>query len=294
MTAKQLRAFLAVAENFSFAQACEQLHLSQSALSLAIKALEESLGGALFSRTTRSVRLTPEGQALLPLARRLVAEWDNIEGEMRQRFSLQQGQVAVAAMPSFAANLLPEIIQRFVRSYPRVNVKIQDVVNEQVMEMVAARQVELGVGFEPPASGPLAFTPLFTDRFIAVVPKGSAFAGSASVSWAQLVEAPFIALQRPSSVRLMLEQELKQKGLEWRVALESHQLATIGSLVAAGLGVSVVPNLCRPHMTALGAICKPVTDPVINKPVGIITRKDHELSVAAQSFFEALEALRHQ
>lgn len=111
MTVKQIRAFLAVAHSLSFALACERLHLSQSALSLTIKALEEGLGGRLFTRNTRNVALTPEGEALLPLARRLIADWDNAEDELRQRFTLQRGRVTVAAMPSFAGNLLPPILK---------------------------------------------------------------------------------------------------------------------------------------------------------------------------------------
>lgn len=103
MTLKQIRAFLAVAQSLSFAVACERLHLSQSALSLTIKALEEGLGGRLFSRNTRNVALTPEGESLLPLARRLIADWDNAEDEMRQRFTLQRGRVTLAAMPSLPA-----------------------------------------------------------------------------------------------------------------------------------------------------------------------------------------------
>lgn len=79
MTVKQLRAFLAVAQSLSFAQACERLHLSQPALSLAIKNLEQSLGGQLLVRTTRSVALTPEGETLLPIAVRLLADWDNAD-----------------------------------------------------------------------------------------------------------------------------------------------------------------------------------------------------------------------
>ena len=89
MTVKQLRAFLAVAQSLSFAQACERLHLSQPALSLAIKNLEQSLGGQLLVRTTRSVALTPEGETLLPIAVRLLADWDNAEDLLRQHFTLQ-------------------------------------------------------------------------------------------------------------------------------------------------------------------------------------------------------------
>lgn len=109
-------------------------------LSLTIKALEESLGGRLFSRTTRNVALTPEGESLLPLARRLIADWDNAEDEMRQRFTLQRGRVTLAAMPSFAGNLLPPILKTFRARYPKVNVTVNDVINEQVLEMVRDRQ----------------------------------------------------------------------------------------------------------------------------------------------------------
>lgn len=109
MTVKQLRAFLAVARTLSFTQACEQLHLSQPALSLAIKGLEDSLGGRLLIRTTRSVRLTPEGESLVPLAKRLLVEWDNTEDALRQRFTLQLGRLSLAAMPAFAGNLLAPV-----------------------------------------------------------------------------------------------------------------------------------------------------------------------------------------
>ena len=165
MTVKQIRAFLAVAQSLSFAVACERLHLSQSALSLTIKALEEGLGGRLFTRNTRNVALTAEGESLVPLARRLIADWDNAEDELRQRFTLQRGRVTLAAMPSFAGNLLPPILKTFRARYPKVNVTVNDVINEQVLEMVRDRQVELGVAFEPTQSSSLAFTPLYMDRF---------------------------------------------------------------------------------------------------------------------------------
>src|SRR3546814_17280022 len=87
---------------------------------------------------------------------------------MRQRFTLQRGRVTLAAMPSFAGNLLPPILKTFRARYPNVNVTVNDVINEQVLEMVRDRHVELGVAFEPMQSSSLAFTPLYLDRFVAV------------------------------------------------------------------------------------------------------------------------------
>lgn len=290
MTVKQLRAFLAVAQTLSFAQASERLHVSQSALSLAIKALETQLGGALFGRTTRQVRLTPEGEALLPLARRLIAEWDDVEDALRRRFRLQQGRVVVAAMPSFAANRLPPLLAAFRDRYPRVGVTVHDVINEQVIEMVQAQRVELGIAFEPPAVAGLTFAPMYLDRFVAAVPQQSPLAGQDVVTWAQLLEQPFIALQRPSQVRLMLERHLKARALTLPVAFESHQLGTVGRMVSSGLGVSAVPALCIEQMEAMGVRCLALTDPVIERSVGVLKRADQDLSVAAQALYDVLLA----
>ncbi|MCL6702713.1 LysR family transcriptional regulator [Pseudomonas sp. T1.Ur] len=289
MTLKQIRAFLAVAQSLSFAVACERLHLSQSALSLTIKALEEGLGGRLFSRNTRNVALTPEGESLLPLARRLVADWDNAEDEMRQRFTLQRGRVTLAAMPSFAGNLLPPILKTFRARFPNVNVTVNDVINEQVLEMVRDRHVELGVAFEPMQGSSLAFTPLYRDRFVAVVPLDSPLARRDDIQWETLLEQPFITLQRPSTVRVMLEEHLQARGWKLPVEFESHQLATVGRMVASGLGVSAVPALCVGQMHELGARCITLSDPVIERAIGVLTKPGYELSAAAQALFDTLK-----
>ncbi|PMY60249.1 MULTISPECIES: LysR family transcriptional regulator [Pseudomonas] len=288
MTVKQIRAFLAVAQSLSFAVACERLHLSQSALSLTIKALEDGLGGRLFSRNTRNVALTPEGEALVPLARRLIADWDNAEDELRQRFTLQRGRVTLAAMPSFAGNLLPPILKTFRARYPQVNVTVNDVINEQVLEMVRDRQVELGVAFEPQQSASLQFTPLYIDRFVAVVPSDSPLADLKDIDWQSLLEQPFITLQRPSTVRVMLEEHLRARQMKLPVEFESHQLATVGRMVASGLGVSAVPALCAGQMRELGARCITLRDPVVERAVGVLTNPGHELSSAAQALFDIL------
>ncbi|PSS58328.1 LysR family transcriptional regulator [Pseudomonas sp. BBP2017] len=289
MNVKQLRAFVTVAKYQSFAQAGEHLHLSQPALSLTIKALEDNLGGALLSRTTRSVSLTPEGEVLLPLARQLLADWDNTEELLRQRFTLQLGRVSIAAMPAFAGNLLPAVLKVFRQRYPRVNVTVHDVINEQVLELVRHRRVELGIGIEPEASAPMLFKPLYLDRFVAVVPTDSPLAQQAQVSWRELLAEDFIALQRPSAVRLLLEQALAAEHGKLAVAFESHQLSTIGRMVANGLGVSAVPALCIGQMQELGACCVPLVEPIIERRIGVSLLADHKLSAAAQALLDVLQ-----
>ncbi|MEY1660541.1 LysR family transcriptional regulator [Isoalcanivorax beigongshangi] len=292
MTVQQLRAFLAVADTLSFAQASECLHRSQSALSLTIKTLEQNLGGALFLRTTRQVVLTREGEQLLAAARHLVADWDRTEQMIKGRFSLQQGDVTLAAMPAFAANVLPPILRRFRESHPHVQIRVHDVINEQVMEMVQAHRVELGIVFQPPDASPLSFEPLYQDRFVAVVPADDELAGSAAVSWPQLLQRPFIALQSPSVVRSLVDAALAAHPHALPVAIESHQLTTVGRMVACGLGVSAVPAMCRDQMEALGARCVALHDPQVSRAVGLLTRGPDQLSAAAQAFCQLLRDAR--
>lgn len=291
MNHRQLRAFVAVAQTLSFAQAGERLHLSQPALSLSIKALEESLGGPLLVRSTRNVSLTPEGETLLGLARQLLADWDNTEELLRQHFTLQRGRVSIAAMPSFAGNLLPQGLRHFKDLHPKVNVAVHDVVNEQVLEMVRQQRVELGIGFEPAATSSLVFQPLFTDRFVAVVPQGSPLSLQPSVTWSRLLEEDFITLQRPSAVRLLLEADLQARHGRLAVAFESHQLSTVGRMVACGLGVSAVPALCTGQMHEAGAQCLPLEEPRIERRIGLMRLADHRLSSAAQALHDVLLAV---
>jgi len=288
MTPRQLKAFVAVAQTLSFARACERLHMSQPALSLAIRNLEISLGGPLLSRTTRQVKLTPEGVTLLPQAVRLLADWDNVTERLKQRFTLQKGHVTIAAMPSFAGSVLPRILRAYRERFPNVEVSVHDVVQEQVIELVEEGRVELGLGFEPEGESALDFETLFVDRFIAIVPRKPEFAKAKSISWAQLLTHDFIALQRPSSTRQLLEQSLTKNGIELRVALESHQLATITQLVAAGLGVSVVPSILEAQVIASGAQVLRLSRPVVSKPVGLITARSEHLSAAASALREAM------
>jgi LysR family carnitine catabolism transcriptional activator len=103
-TVKQLRGFVAIADTGSFAEACEQLHLSQPALSVSIRKLEEETGGLLFARSTRSVALTPEGHQFLPVAKRLLEDWTQGFEDLQQLFTLQRGKLTIAAMPSYASN----------------------------------------------------------------------------------------------------------------------------------------------------------------------------------------------
>lgn len=286
---RQLRAFVTLAQSQSFAEAAERLHLSQPALSTSIRNMEEAVGGSLFARSTRSLELSPEARRFLPVARRLLADWDMAFDDLGRTFSLQQGKVSVAVMPSLAMNQFPGALVAFQQRFPEINITIEDVVMELVIDAVRDGDVDIGITFEPEQLDGVEFTPLFVDRFIALLPPDSPLATRQRLSWPALVEYPFIAMNRGSWSRATTDRALDSAGVVPDRLLEAGQLATIGRMVSVGLGVAAVPQLCREQMESMGVICKPLGGPAIERRVGIFTRRRHALSRAAAALVEQLQ-----
>lgn len=287
-TIKQLRAFVTVARTHSLAEASAQLHVSQPAISIAIRSLEESLGGALFSREGRQLVLTPEGASFVARAQQLLHNWDNTLDAVQQRFRLQQGQLSIAAIPAFALNQLPGLLETFHQRYPDINIVLEDIVMERVVNTVQEGRAELGFSFRPDDLGNLKFTPIGDDRFVAVLPNGHPLQNKKLVRWRDLAREPFIAMNRGSAVRRWTDAaftQSKQSGdAAPRLLCEAYQLSTIGRLVQSRLGVSAAPSLCIEQMQSYGLVCKPLAEPIVSQPVGILAREVGALSAPAQAF----------
>lgn len=289
ITIKQLKAFVAIAKSGSFAEACTRMNLSQPALSITIKNLEEVLGGKLLERSTRSVTLTPEGAEFFPVVQRLLADWDKSLEDVHNLFALRRGKLDIAAMPTFASSLLPAILSEYHRQYVDINVTVHDVIAESVVDMVREGRVELGVTFDPGDAQDLNFQPLFRDKFVAVLPQEHPLLKKERLRWKDLQSFPYISLQRPSSIRLLIDQVLQQHNIPLTPAFEAHQLASIGRMVTTGLGISVVPALSGGQMLEMGAQCRPLIAPAITRNVGMITRKRHPRSVATEAMMAVIK-----
>lgn len=286
-TVKQLRAFVAVARARSLAEASAQLHVSQPAISIAIRTLEESLGGPLFNRDGRQLVLTPEGAVFVERAQQLLHNWDNTLDAVQQRFRLQQGQLSIAAIPAFALNQLPELLREFHRRHPDINIVLEDIVMERVVNAVQEGRAELGISFLPDDLGNLSFTPIGDDRFVAVLPAGHPLQRRKYLRWRDLAHEPFIAMNRGSAVRRWTDAAFSQSGdqsAQPRLSCEANQLSTIGRLVQSGLGVSAVPSLCKSQMQSYGLVCKALAEPEVIHQVGILAREASALSAPAQAF----------
>ena len=288
----QVIAFITVARTRSFAKAAVQLHLSQPTLSIAIKNLEENVGGKLLTRTTRTVSLTPEGKAFFPVARRLIADWEQSLQDVRNQFKLRRSKLELAAIPSYTANLLPKIIAQFHQQHPSINVTIHDIIAENVVEMVREGRCELGVTFEPSNAPELLFQPLFNDRFVAILPQGHPLLIKKRLRWVDILDFPHISLQRPAGTRLLIDLALKNQDLILTPSFESHQLVSIGRMILEGLGLSVMPSTSLAQMNEMGLHHRAISSPIITHDLGIITRRQQALSAAGLAMKSLIQAGR--
>jgi LysR family carnitine catabolism transcriptional activator len=289
---KNMLAFVSVAQASTFAEAAEKLYLSQPALSTSIKNMEAQLGGQLFARTTRKVMLTPEGKAFLPTAKRLIADWDGALNDVQNLFSVQQGRLTLAAMPSFAEGHLASILQIYHQQHPNIRLRVIDVVMEQAIEAVQSKRADIGFVFEPENLQGLEFYPLLTDNFCVVMSQNDAASKLRSVSLSQVASQPLVTTNIGSSIRRWIDAVFAAHSLDTNIIADASQLGTIGQLVKRGLGWSIVPQLCEQQMQAKGLVCLPLEGNLLQKSVGMITSSKDGLSSAAKQLWLQLESSR--
>ena len=278
-----MRAFIEVAQSASFAEAAKKLYLSQPALSTSIKNMEAQLGGKLFLRSTRRMELTPEGKNFLPKAKRVLADYDAALEDVRALFKVQQGNLVISAMPSFAEGQLASILQEFTSLNPNINIRVLDVVMEQVLDNVLAQRAEIGFVFAPQNLQGLSFTPLFTDSFCVVMPPDHELAVKKRCKLDDLYQYPFVAMNRESSIRRWLDETLLKANAKINIVAEATQLGTIGQLVANHLGIAIVPQLCKEQMQNKGLVVKSIVDLNFEKQVGLVMHEPANLSAAGTS-----------
>tara|TARA_R110002020_G_scaffold35229_4_gene106433 strand:- start:457 stop:1341 length:885 start_codon:yes stop_codon:yes gene_type:complete len=285
---QQLRVFVAVAHSRSLAEASERVHLSQPAISIALRKLEENVGGALFARTTRQLALTPEGEAFLPVAVRLLNDWNEAFEDLNDQFSKQRGKVTVAALPTLAAGLFPRVIKLFHEAYPRINLSLHDVLAEQINQMVREGRADLGLSVPPSDAEDLTFEPVLEDSYVVVCPCGHPLLAQSAVAWSQLAAYPFIGINRLSSSRQDIDRIMQSVGERLDILCDARQIATVGRMVAAGLGISVLPSLSFRQIAADGIEYRPLVEPTIRRELGIILSRRHPPSAATSALLELI------
>lgn len=288
LTVHELEAFLAVAELCNFRLAAERIHVSQPALSRSIQSAENKLDARLLDRNTRRVELTRAGEELLPIARRIVAEFHDSLSDLSEFVAGRRGRIAIACLPSAAAALLPKAMSVFQATHPRVAIALEPVSAEFVRARVMDGSADFAISVAPSRQDGLAFEPLIRDQFVCVCGRSDPLAARRRVPWSVLAERPLVASGPASSIRHIADRVMAECGLAVQARYECANISVVGAMVAAGLGIAAIPRLALRliDMSALAVV--PLTGPSVSREMGILTRSGRSLSAAAGSFLDVL------
>ena len=286
---RHLRAFLTIARLNNFTRAASELHVSQSALTVQIRQLEDALGVMLFDRSKRRVALTQAGKEVLAPLERIVIDTEAVISHTRDMAGLRRGFVSVAVLPSLSAGLLPAVLQEFTKEHPAIPVQVKDMVAERVIEAVKKEEVDFGVGTRMKRDPELKTTPLFTDRLSAFVPKSHPLVRRSRITLRELTEHPLVLTSKGSSVREILEAALRKEKLSVLPAFEVNYMSTVIGLVKAGLGIAILPAVAENIQASAGITRVEIINPALNRTVEIIEKKGRSPSHAASSMLAALK-----
>ncbi len=290
LSIRDLRALLALADQRSFTRAARQCHLSQSAFSTLIKGIEDVLGYRLFDRDTRKVELTPQGQLLEASARRVVADFDAMIADVHGHAQLRTGRVSVAALPSLAAGWLPSVFAEYRQRHPHVGLALADRLSAPCVELVRSGQADFALASSHIEGDDLETQLLCNDRFHLVCRADHPLAQQAAVSVRDLSAAPFIHLARSHSVRLQLERAFHPHPM--RTVMEVEQLATVTGMIAAGIGITVVPALTLYEFQRPELVSRPIRIKGLVRRIHLVRRRGVTLSPAAQAMYGLMLEMR--
>jgi len=271
ITLRQMRAFISLARHGSFRAAASAFNLSQSALSIAIRQMEDELGVSLFDRTTRRVELTSAGRSLLPRIERMLAELDLMLDETHNAADLKSGRVVVASVFSVATEVLPLVVARFRRIHPGVRVALLDYTASAVQEAVRQGRADIGVCARNELDGDLDFERVAADPFVALLPARHPLVPTPEVGLGDLVDHPIVAMAKGTQIRTLIDSALHARGLSVRPAYEATQPAAVEAMVAAGLGASILPRIsvsARNPRIVIRVLAKPG----LERELGLVAR----------------------
>jgi DNA-binding transcriptional LysR family regulator len=266
MDYRQLRYFIAVAEELSFSRAARRLHISQPPLSTQIKAMEDELGTRLLARTRRKVELTQAGQLLLEHARRAVGELDLASETVRRAARGEAGMVRVGFTGSVPMlDMFAELFRSFRSSYPRVKIELRHMSTAKQLQAIADAELDVAI-MRPPLdfrpAGNLQVHVVWRDRLMVFLPLDHPLAGTTcALKMADLAEHEFVGMADSGcGVGDQAAMLCRRAGFAPRVVQEAHELRTVLSLVAAGIGLAILPS-CYQDAGVPNVVAKPLDTP---------------------------------
>lgn len=287
MSIRHLRTLLAIANRGSFAAAARDIHLTESAVSMQMKALEEELGFALFDRSKRPPALTERGRALLPDARVLVGGYERLTRRENETPTVE-GHLRLGAVPSVITGILPAAVAAMRRRHSGVHVEIAMALSAELVERVSRRRLDAAIVSEldkvPPG---LRWSPFAREPLVLIAPPDAPERPAGEL----LATYPFIRYTRQAWVGRLIHATMKRRRIEVVEAMTLDTLEAVTAMVSHGLGVSIVPDRGRGVTFAFPVRTVALPGPEVRRVVGLLRPSNHVRAALADALLAELTAL---
>lgn len=291
LDARQLRAFVTLAQTGSFTEAARRLHLTQSAISHSLRALEEEVRCGLFDRVGKTVSLTQAGEQLLLHAHRILAEMETARQRLEELSQWGQGRLRLGASPTACQYILPPVLREFKASFPRCRIQIEPGDTPVAIELLCNNRVDLALGLEPNRNVPLEFHPLFSDELQFVLSPLHPWAQAGRVERADIPRQHFILYTRASYMFSMIEEYFRQEDLALATTIELGNIEAIKELIKLGLGISILAPWVAAKELAEGSLrTLPLGPRKLKRRWGVLLRPSQPLNLPQEAFLSLCKA----
>ncbi|WP_158904883.1 LysR family transcriptional regulator [Burkholderia sp. L27(2015)] len=285
-TLRQLQAFVLAYRLGVLTRAADQMFITQSAVSVLIRQLEEVLGMRLFDRTSRTLRPTVAAQEILPTAERMLRDLESIRVGARELTLRERGHLRFAATPSVSAAILPKLIAEYKVLYPNIVVSMDDAAPDRLTAAMLTGDVEFGIGTLGDKPEGIGLRCLVRDHLCAICLRESKLARKRKVTWEDVLDQPWITVRSSSGIRNLIDETLRALGVRKTVQYEVSYMTTGLSMASCGLGVAIFPGVLLGSFPHPDLVARKLEQPVVTRDVQLITRAEHSLSPAAESFID--------
>ncbi|MBI5548536.1 MAG: LysR family transcriptional regulator [Deltaproteobacteria bacterium] len=293
MQIESLKVFCDVVDTGSFSAAARLNHVTQSAVSQQIRALETRYGQKLLSRSARAAVPTAAGSRLYRAAKEIIQAFCGLEVVMREESSQVSGDVVLATIYSVGLHELSAYLKAILRRYPQVNVRLTYRRSDLVVEDVLSDQADMGiVAYPAPRSG-VRVLPFRSDELVLVTSRDHPLGCRRTVKLADLEGMRFVAFERDIPTGKAVDSLLREAGVRVQTVMEMDNVETIKRAVELGLGVSILPKATvQAEELAGGLLTKSFCDGTFTRPIGIVLRKGRYLGRAASAVLAVLTQVK--
>jgi LysR family transcriptional activator of glutamate synthase operon len=285
MEFRQLQYFVTVARMEHMTHAAETLRVAQSAVSRQIHQLEEELGVGLFTQKGRNLQLTSAGRLFLSRAEAILAELDRAVLEVREFIDPEKGEIRVGFPHSLGIHLLPSVIAEFRKRHPNVQFRLKQGTFHLLIHDLLQGEIDLAfISPFPEKHDEVEGELLLTERLKVILPSNHPLAGCEGIRLEQLQDEPFVMFSEHYSLRSIVIDACKEAGFMPHIGFEGEETDTIRGLVAAGLGVSLLPEMALIETSPMMPVSIPVDGPPVERTVGLVWRKCERLPLVAGNF----------